>query len=235
MFTRSLQLLAMAALVGPALADEESPWSGEATLGYLATSGNTENSNINAGFEVNYTSGNWVHGFQASAIGASESNVSTAEAYGAGWRSERELRAKSYVFGVLDWRSDRFSTYEKQFSQSVGYGRRLIASDKHNLNLELGAGARQSDLADGSSETEAIVRGGLYYVWALSETAEFKQDLKVEAGDINTYVESVTALSAKLVGNLALVASYTVRHNTDVLPLTEKTDTFTALSFEYRF
>ncbi len=235
MFTRSLQLLAMAALAGPALADDESPWSGKATLGYLATSGNTENSNINAGFEVNYTSGSWVHGFQASAIGASESNVSTAEAYGVGWRSERELREQSYVFGVLDWRSDRFSTYEKQFSQSVGYGRRLIASDKHSLNLELGAGARQSDLADGSSETEAIVRGGLNYVWALSETAEFKQDLKVEAGDINTYLESVTALSAKLVGNLALVASYTVRHNTDVLPLTEKTDTFAALSFEYLF
>ena len=235
MFTRGLLLLVMVALAGPALADEESPWSGKATLGYLATSGNTENSNINAGFEVNYTSGKWVHGIQASAIGASESNDSTAEAYGLGWRSERDLREQSYVFGVLDWRSDRFSTYEKQFSQSVGYGRRLIASDKHSLNLELGAGARQSDLADGSSETEAIVRGGLYYVWALSETAEFKQDLKVEAGDINTYLESVTALSARLVGNLALVASYTVRHNTDVLPLTEKTDTLTALSLEYLF
>ena len=125
MFTRGLLLLVMAALAGPALADEESPWSGKATLGYLATSGNTENSSINAGFEVKYTSGNWVHGFQASAIGASESNVSTAEAYGLGWRSERELREQSYVFGVLDWRSDRFSTYHKQFSQSVGYGRRF--------------------------------------------------------------------------------------------------------------
>ena len=38
-----------------------------------------------------------------------------------------------------------------------------------------------------------------------------------------------------LVGNLALVASYTVKHNTDVPPLTEKTDTYTALSLEYGF
>ncbi len=120
-------------------------------------------------------------------------------------------------------------------SQTLGYGRRLIENEKHSLNLELGAGARQSDLADGSSESELIIRGGLHYVWALSETAEFKQDLLVEAGDINTYVESVTALSAKLVGNLALVASYTVKHNTDVLPFTEKTDIYTALSLEYLF
>ena len=75
----------------------------------------------------------------------------------------------------------------------------------------------------------------MYFVWALSETAEFKQALVVEAGGDNTFSESLTELSAKLVGNLALVASYRVRHNSDVLPLTEKTDTRTALSLEYLF
>jgi putative salt-induced outer membrane protein len=59
------------------------------------------------------------------------------------------------------------------------------------------------------------------------------ENLAVEAGDKNTYRESKTAVSAKLVGNLTLVASYTVKHNTEVLPLTEKTDTYTALSLEY--
>jgi putative salt-induced outer membrane protein len=57
----------------------------------------------------------------------------------------------------------------------------------------------------------------------------------VEAGSENTYFESVTALKARLVGDLALVASYTVKHNTDVPALTEKTDTYTALSLEYAF
>ncbi len=236
MFARSLFTLVLAALALPALAnDDESPWSGKATLGYLATSGNTENSNLNAGFEVAYASGRWIHGLKALAINATESNATTAEAYELGWKSERALGEQNFLFARLDWRSDRFSTYETQLSQTLGYGRRLIENEKHSLNLELGAGARQSDLADGSSESELIIRGGLHYVWALSETAEFKQDLLVEAGDINTYVESVTALSAKLVGNLALVASYTVKHNTDVLPFTEKTDIYTALSLEYLF
>ena len=213
----------------------ESPWSGKATLGYLATSGNTENSTLNSGFEVGYKTGKWAHGFAAAAINASENEVTTAEAYDAGWKSERNLTDNDFLFGRLDWRKDRFGGFETQFSQTVGYGRRLVDSDKHKLNAEIGVGARQSKLQDGSKEDETVYRGGLYYKWAFSETAEFRQDLTVEGGDKNTYSESVTALSAKLLGDLALVASYTIKHNSDVLPLVEKTDTYTALSLEYAF
>ena len=236
MFKPSLLALALVTLAVPALAeDDESRWSGKATVGFLATSGNTDNSNLNTGFELAYAPGMWVHEVRALAIYATESNATTAEAYELGWKSERKISDHDFLFGRLDWRRDRFSSFETQFSQTLGYGRRLIDGDKHSLNVEVGAGARQSDLADGSSQSETILRGGLHYAWTLSETAEFKQDLVVEAGGKNTFMESVTALSAKLVGNLALVASYTVRHNTDVLPLTEKTDTRSALSLDYLF
>ena len=119
--------------------------------------------------------------------------------------------------------------------RSIGYGRRLIHGDKHQLNAEIGAGARQSETQLGVTEDETVFSGGLYYKWQFSETAEFRQDLSAEAGDENTYVESVTAISAKLLGDLALVASYTVKHNTDVPVGSEKTDTFTAISIEYAF
>lgn len=236
MYKHSLWTLMMVAIAFPAMADEaEGPWSGKATLGYLATSGNTENSNLNAAFEVAYAAKKWLHEFRAAVISASDSDSTTAEAYDLGYRSERNFTETNFLFGRLDWRSDRFSTYEKQFSQTVGYGRRVISGDTHNLSIEVGAGARQSDLADGSSESELIFRAGANYVWTLSDTSKFKQDLNIEAGEVNTFLESVTAISASLVGNLSLVASYTVRHNTDVLPATEKTDTFTALSLEYLF
>jgi putative salt-induced outer membrane protein len=237
MFKPCLVALTVLALAAPAIADEEEqgPWSGKATLGYLATAGNTENSNLNTGFEIGYAPNKWAHLLRGLAIYATESNTTTAEAYEIGWKSERNLTEQDFLFGRLDWQKNRFSSYESQFSQSVGYGRRLIEREKHKLNGELGIGARQSKLIDGTSNNETIFRGGLYYIWTLSETAEFKQDLSVEAGQDNTYVESITALSAKLVGNLALVASYTIKHNTDVLPLTEKTDTYSALSLEYLF
>jgi putative salt-induced outer membrane protein len=234
-------LVAVAALTVPlsSLAQDaqepESAWSGKATLGYLATSGNTENSTLNSGFEIGYSVNNWDHLFKAKAVNASENNVTTAEAYDAGWKSERQITDHDFLYGRLDWRKDRFGGFDTQFSQTVGYGRRLIDTDKHKFNAEIGAGARQSETQDGIKENETIATAGLYYDWLFSETAEFSQDLKVEAGAENTYFESVTAIKARLVGDLALVASYTVKHNTDVPALTEKTDTYTALSLEYAF
>ena len=232
-------LLLAAPFVAAQEEETESPWAGKATLGYLATSGNTDNSTLNSSFEISYSTGDWKHLFGARAINATEDELTTVEAYEANWKSERSLSEHNYLFGQLDWRKDRFSGYETQFSQSAGYGRRLIDKEKHKLNVEIGAGVRQSELIDGTDENETIIRAGLGYAWQISESAAFTQDFKVESGDANTYSESKTALSASVVGNLALVASYTVKHNSDVpqlvLPPVEKTDTYTALSLEYVF
>jgi putative salt-induced outer membrane protein len=233
--------LAIAALIAPLslnaqdAEEEKSPWAGKARLGYLATSGNTENSTLNTGFEVGYASGKWVHLLTAAAISASEDEENTAEAYDLGWKSERKITDQDFLYGRLQWRKDNFGAYDTQFSQTLGYGRRLIDNDKHKLNVELGVGARQSELQFGGDENETIYTVGGYYRWQFSETAEFRQDLKAESGSSNTYSESVTAISAKLMGDLALVASYTIKNNSDVPPLTEKTDTYTALSLEYLF
>ena len=215
--------------------EPEGPWSGKASMGYLATSGNTENSTLNSAFEVGYTVDKWMHLFTAAAVNASENEMTTAEAYDVGWKSERKITDHDFLFGRLDWRKDRFGGFDTQFSQTVGYGRRLIDTDQHKLNAEIGVGARQSEAQDGTTDNETIFRGGLEYRWKFSETAEFRQDLTVESGSANTYLESVTALKARLVGDLALVASYTIKHNTDVPALTEKTDTYTALALEYAF
>ena len=234
-------LIMVAALAAPlsSLAQDaqepESPWSGKASLGYLATSGNTDNSTLNTAFEVAYAVNKWTHEFSAAAVKASESSVTTAESYDAGWKSQRKIGDKDFLFGRLDWRKTRFGAFDTQFSQTVGYGRWLIDKDKHKLNGEIGGGARQSKDFNGISNSESIVRGGLYYKWLFSETAEFQQDLTTEVGQDNTFYESVTAVKSRLLGDLALVASYTIRRNSDVPPLIEKTDTYTAVSIEYAF
>jgi len=238
---RSLFVLGLLVLATPLLAadeeteEEKSPWSGNVKLGYLATSGNTESSSLNSGFRVTYELDLWKHEATAAAIYSSESNATTAEAYDFGWISARNVSEQDFLFGRLDWRKDRFSSFDTQFSQTLGYGRRLINTDAHQLNGEIGVGARQSDLVDGTDQSDTIVTGRLTYNWQISETASFGQAFLVESGSSNTFSESVTKLAARLVGSLALVASYTVRHNSDVLPGTETTDTFTALALEYGF
>lgn len=216
-------------------ATEDEGWSGKAALGYLATSGNSESASLNTHAELGYSAGRWKHLLDASAISASESDQSTAEAYAVGFKSEFSVTENDYVFGRLVWRKDLFSGYDQQFSQTAGYGRRLIDTTAHQLSAEIGAGARQSELRDGTMENDVIARGGVKYSWLISETATFNQDLAVEWGSVNVYTESVSALKATIFEDLALVASYTIKNNSDVPAGTDKTDTYTALSLEYAF
>ena len=215
--------------------EEEGPLSGKVTLGYLATSGNTETSSLNAGFESAYVAGRWEHAMKASAINATEQSQTTAEAYEWNFTSSWDMTEKDLLFGRLNWRKDRFGGFNTQFSQTVGYARRVLDTDKHRLRLELGAGARQSEDQAGVKEDETILTGGLNYRYTISDTAEFRQTISVETGDVNTFTESVTAVSAQLIGRLALTASFTYRNNSDVPVGTENTDTRSALSLEYAF
>lgn len=211
------------------------PWSGKVTFGYLATTGNAEAVSVNAGTEISYERGRWKHTVDATALGSQDDVDTTAEAYQFGWKTDLSLGEFDYLFADLRWQKDKFSGYDQQVSESLGYGRRVINGAKHVLNLELGVGARQSELRTGESQDETIVLGSLDYDWQLSETAKFTQDLRIEAGNDNTYTESVSALNTKMFKNLGLVVSYTVRNNSDIPAGTEKTDTFTAISLEYIF
>ena len=238
MLSRSIFFTSLLVFAAPSFAAEEEetgPWSGKVYLGYLATSGNTETSSLNTGFEVGYTAGKWQHMLDARAINSTENSVTTAESYDAGWKSERNLNEQNFLFGQLRGRKNRFSGYETQVSAVLGYGRRLIDREAHKLNGEIGVGARQSTLQDGTEEDETIISGAFDYAWQFSETAKFTQTIAIEYGEANTYLESVTAISAKLLNDLALVASYTIKSNSDVPVLTENTDTYTALSLEYAF
>jgi putative salt-induced outer membrane protein len=219
----------------PPAEKEAGPWSGKAALGFLATSGNTESDSLNSAFTVAYATGRWAHSLEAAAIKASRDGTTSAEAYALGWKTEFNMTERDFLFARVNWRTDRFSGYDQQLTESIGYGRRLIDTGTHFLNAELGAGARQADLTDGTSEEDFILRGAINYQWKFSESARFTQDFAAESGPENTYSESVSAIKTRLVGALALVASYTIKNNSIVPAETENTDTFAALSLEYAF
>jgi putative salt-induced outer membrane protein len=212
------------------------PFVGSAALGYLSTSGNTESTSGNASLKVTWDlDGPWQHNWTALAINARTAGVTTAEAYSAGYKAQRDISATSYLYASGEWRQDRFSGYDKQVSETLGYGRRLIDTERHTLALEGGAGAKQSDLIDGTELDEAIVRGGFDYLLRITENSEFNQKILIEQGDDNRYSESTSALKARIVGDLAIVVSYVVKNNSDVPVGIEKTDRFTAISLEYGF
>jgi len=240
---RTLLVITTLFIAGPTLAHEEeeeeveaaSPLEGNIKLGFLSTTGNTETTTMNSGFAASYTLERWKHQASAAAIYSEDDNITTAEAYEAAWTSGWDLTDRDYLFGRLNWRKDRFGGFNTQFSQTVGYGRKILTGEVHTLTADVGAGARQSEDQLGVTTEEFIAAGNLAYKWQFSDTAEFNQTFVVEAGDENTFSESVSSVSTKLIGAFQLVASYTIRNNSDVPVGTEKTDTFTAISLQYDF
>lgn len=210
-------------------------FSGRAGLGYLATSGNSESDSLNANFDLGWENERWQHTVNGAVIRSSADDVTVAESNSLAGQSKFLLNEADYLFALLQWDQDEFSAYEQQLRETVGYGRRLINNDVHTLSAEVGIGARQSDLRDGTSQSGAILYVGGNYEWVISETAKFTQTLAIEGNDDNTYIETNSALSARVRENLALVLGYTIKNNSDVLPGTEKTDTFTTISLEYSF
>lgn len=232
--------LALLSISGAVLAQAPTPppdpITGSAALGYLSTSGNTENRSGNASFKLTWDiDGPWKHDWTALAITARTNGVTTTETYAAGYKAQRDFGETSYLFASGDWRQDRFSGYDEQLTEAVGYGRRLFDTERHVLAVEGGIGAKQSTLVGGTDLDEGIVRGGLDYSLHIGDTSEFSQKLLIEQGDDNRYTEATSALKAKIVGNLAIVFSYVIKNNSDVPVGIEKTDRFTAISIEYGF
>lgn len=231
---RVSRLLALAALAPLAAAAE--PWSGELAAGYLATAGNSQTQSLNGKLALDYTTSLWKNAFLATAISSADNEGSTAERYTVGDKLDYNFSERDYAFLALEWEKDLFGGIRERTSQTVGYGRHVLTGPVHRLDLEAGAGARQTEAGiTGERDDDLIGRLFGKYSAQLSETSSFVQTLKLETGDTNTFTESVSELKASILGNLAAALSYTVRHNSDVPAGTEKTDTFTAVNLSYAF
>lgn len=220
------------------------PWSGLVSIGYLSQNGNTDSTTFNGAFEVNWDGERWHHLLFGSALGKSEDNDTTSEAYKAGYKAKFDLTDRTYLFGLLDYTKDRFSSYNGQFFQTAGVGQRIIQTERHELNGEISGGASQSNLVIGDpldpefpeeSINEAVFRVSADYKWQITETSSFSTALNVTSGSSNTFTESITELRSAIYGALNMVLGYTIRNNSDVDPESEKTDTIASISLEYTF
>ncbi len=228
-------ILCCALILAPSVALAQD-WSGEIVFGFLSTSGNSDTRSLNGKLALDYTQDAWKNSFAATALGSSDEEGATAERYTVGDKLDYNFTEHDYVFAAVDWEKDLYAGIRERTAETVGYGRRVLTGPVHALDLEVGAGARQTEAnVTGEKESELIGRLSGKYVWTLSESSSFKQTLKVENGESNTFTESVSELKLTIIGNLYALLSYTVRNSTDVPVGTEKTDTLTAVNLSYSF
>jgi putative salt-induced outer membrane protein len=85
----------------------------------------------------------------------------------------------------------------------------------------------------GSAPDVTIVRGDMGFEHQLTDTTKIVDRFLIESGSDNTYVQNDLGLEVTVSGALGLRLGYQVRHNTDVLPGVEKTDTLATVGLIY--
>ena len=210
-------------------------WKGAAELGYISTTGNTETETIKAKGSMSVEKDQWRHKTEVTALNSSDQETTTAEKYTFGWQSDYMFSKNNYALGSIDYEDDRFSGYDYRVTETVGLGHRTIDEKDLTLDLEIGPGARQSKLDDGSSEDEFIIRGAAKLAWTISPSSKFSEVLKVDFGEDATITTSTTELTTKINTSLAMKVTYVYKNTSDVPPGADETDTETAVTLVYSF
>ncbi|WP_417543758.1 DUF481 domain-containing protein [Marinobacter sp.] len=224
-------------------------WEGEAELGVLMTSGNTEETNINGRLGLIHEVVDWrnIADFSSNYSEAQDDTTgedqTTAEKYKAALETNYKFDESQYWFLRGTYEKDRFSGYDFESTATTGYGNRVWQRGERSfLDLSVGAGYRYNKLevvnSDGEDvEKEPIGRLAAQLNYALSENALFQQKLSTEIGldDNNAISQSETAIKANIVGSLSMKAAYRVKHVSDAPAGKNSKDTETSITLLYGF
>lgn len=233
----TLVLIPSLGVFNPAAAEEttDSKWSSSAELGILVTEGNTETKSINAKANLGYEIKRWKHGLNLEAHNSSDDNGTTAERYFGSAKSDFNIDERSYLFITAQYEDDRFSGYEYQASEFLGYGYHFLKRSDLTVSGEAAPGLRQWKETGDESDDEFVARAAGHLKWTISDTSSFTQDLLYDYGDEFSVVKSISALSAQISGKLAMKISYTTKYTSDVPEGSAKRDSETAVTLVYTF
>ena len=216
--------------------EPKSPWTSTVGLGFVNTSGNTNTESLTFKFDIAYEVERWKHEAHLETLKASTDDVTTADRKLFTAQTNYKFRPLDYFWGNFSYEDDRFTGFEYQAVLSLGYGRKLINTDKHKLDAEIGPGYRNSKVEGApSSEDEALVRAVGKYKWLISNYSEFTQDLIGNFGEDQTEWRSITALRTSIADNLALRLAYNVRYLDKVPPGNVSYDRTTTITLDYTF
>ena len=233
---------------------DDGEWTGSGEVGFAATTGNTKSQNLNAKVAFKKEDVQWKHNFYLNALRSKgEANGQydlTANRYEMGASSGYKFDERSYLVGAARYENDDFSPYSYQWIVSLGYGYTIIKNQRTELSAEVGPGYRRLDsrpyalisgdppvttVVDPAAEGNLVGRGLVSFKHKFNDVTAFENTTLVETGSSNTFAQNDSALAVSMTDKLALKLGYQVRHNSDVGPDKEKTDTLLTTNLVFKF
>lgn len=193
------------------------PWQGDVEAGMVLTEGNSSSKSLKTGTKLTYETGAWRHYGAFESFTAEQENEGTAEKYFTEGKSGYSFTEFNYLFVYANYTDDRFTEFDFQTSASAGYGRLIYDNQTVRWDAEIGPGHRVTrEREDGDLKQETIAHIATNFVWHISPTSHFEQNVLVESGDQNTVTRSKSALIAKINSSFSMKLGYTVTYNQEL-------------------
>jgi putative salt-induced outer membrane protein YdiY len=153
------------------------PWSGEAAVSFVQTTGNTQNQTLGAGLKAAWQNAPWKVSFAAAYLRAKAADVETARKTNAALRGDYDLTARIGVYAQESYMKDRFAGIESQWISEAGGTYKLLLGPVHALSASAGLAYTSENRLPPDSDRRFLGGiAGISYKWKISSSAEFGED-----------------------------------------------------------
>jgi putative salt-induced outer membrane protein len=217
--------------------DVAKKWATTAESGVVLSTGNTEAKTISLKTYAKYEPEKWLHEIKLEKLYSSSTGKNSADIFMALQKSAYKLQASNLIFESLKFNKDKFNGFDYEFNATLGYERKFI--DNNTIKLFLAAGPAYYRFVKGvdpvSNKLTAVFN--LPFEWNIREGLLFTETLNFLFGDssVGLNSESISGLKVKLVGNLAMKNTFTLKNKTKVPEGKKGTDTLTEITLVMDF
>jgi putative salt-induced outer membrane protein len=192
-------------------------FSGSASLGYTAETGNTDSQEFNLGARLRYAEGAWVQTFGVAADFAEDNSVKTKEDLFAVYDANYYLNERFYLFGLARVERDGLASTADDIARDgfVGFGPGYRVINEPDMAWRLQGGIGVSYLKDGlgESETETGYIASSRFFYQISDAVFLTNDIDVLSSDSALRASNDFGVNFKMTDALSTRVSYLTDYN----------------------
>lgn len=154
------------------------PWTGSAGAGLAFTSGNTDTSSINVGYDFTYDpkTRNVVKS-DALYLRADTNDELTVSRFGLNARDQYQLTSRSFAYGQVQYLHDKFKDIDYLVAPTAGLGYKLVDAAATTLTVDGGLGGVWEKNTGFDAQHTGAVTASEHFVQKLSDTSSVSQQV----------------------------------------------------------
>jgi putative salt-induced outer membrane protein len=210
-------------------------WEGRGEAGASRSTGNTESVGFTGALALERIGIDWQHKLGARVDYQRDTGKTSREQYRASYEPNYNFSERGFVYGLIQYESDRFQGFSSRYSASGGIGYRVVEREGLRLSVKGGPALRRAMLIPEENESYIAALGAMSLDWEISEKIDLTQEASLFLRAQNSNFTSLTGVEAGIGGGLKARVSYSLQHETDPTDGALQTDTLSRFTVIYDF